>query len=143
MAIKKIFKSRISSINYVTKAGQTCPFVEGRYLTDVPEEIMELSELVASGKNAHIFIDENEHELDTSLQDAIKAAQAKAVIEVMAEFAAKKNQAGNQGESNGAQTGTQTSQVAKQTMTPAALVGAVKSPVSLMNPAMAAQSNTK
>jgi hypothetical protein len=94
MAIKKVFKSLIPSVNYVTQRGRTCVFQEGRFLTDVPEEIAELTQTVIDKSNPHIYIDPNESEFDTTLQEKLIAAQKEAALRVLAEHNAQKADAG-------------------------------------------------
>lgn len=138
MSIKKVFKSYVPSLNYVTQKGRTCIFTEGRFLTDHPEEIAEITDMVNHKSNPHIYIDPDEQEIDTTLQERIKAAQAEAALRVLEEHNAQLK---------GSQTsGTQQSQTAKTitqaaaTMTPAALLG-VTSSATLGG--MSAQSNQK
>lgn len=119
MAIKKVFKSYIPSLNYVTQRGRTCTFTEGRFETDVPEEVAELNELVNSKSNPHIYIDPDEQEIDTTLQDRIRKAQQEATLRVLEEVSQEKNQ-----DSNSQQTGQQQ---ASQTISPAAMLGVMNS----------------
>jgi hypothetical protein len=123
MAIKKVFKSLIPSVNYVTQRGRTCVFQEGRFLTDVPEEIAELTQTVIDKSNPHIYIDPNESEFDTTLQEKLIAAQKEAALRVLAEHNAQKAgaDASNQ-QSQGAQVPQET-----KTVTPATLLGVTTS----------------
>lgn len=120
MAIKQLFKSYLSSNNYITVKGRTCSFVEGRYLTDHPDEIAELRQIVSDKSSPFIYIDENEKEVDTTTQERLQGAAKKAILEELERINAEKaaSQEGNK------QTGT--TQVAQpdaaQGMTPAALL---------------------
>lgn len=93
MSIKKVFKSYIPSVNYVTQKGRTCVFVEGRFESDHPEEISELNDVCDKRLNPHIYIDPAEVEVDTTLQDRLRIASQKAVLEEMGRIAQEKNQA--------------------------------------------------
>lgn len=138
MSIKKLFKSHFPSVNYVTVKGRTCSFIEGRFLTDHPDEISELEQVVNSKSNPHIYIDENEKEVDTGLQERIAAAQRAATLQVLEEAALEKQQAsGGSKEENKA-----TPQAPSQTtgMSPASLL-AVTSSAGLSS--MASLSNSK
>ena len=123
MAIKKIFKSTLPYINYVTTAGRTCVFQEGRYLTDNPQEIAELTFEIKRGNTPHIYIDPQEVEIDTTLQERIIEAQKAAALKVLEE-----HNAGQQGQAGSSQQSTATSQGTTQqtqaaSMSPAALLG--------------------
>lgn len=83
MAIKQIFKTRMPNINCVLKNGKQCTFGHDcKYLTEIPYEINELENEVTHG-HPQIYRDAEEKEIDTSLQDAIKAAQQRAALEVL------------------------------------------------------------
>lgn len=88
MAIKSVFKSRIESCQYVFQNGKSAVFSEGRFLTDVPQEIAELmGEVGEEGntKSRHpfIWIDPDEKQLDTTVQDAIKDAQSQVAAAIV------------------------------------------------------------
>lgn len=140
MSIKRVFKSWIPSVNYVTQRGRTCSFIEGRFLTDHLEEIAELTQMVNDKSNPHIYIDPNEQEIDTTLQDRIRAAQVEATQRILAEEAERKA-----AEASGTPTSAIT-QDAPQTgqpnvsMSPAALLGVT---TSATLGALSAQSNQK
>lgn len=90
MAVKKLYKCYMPSMNYITAKGRTCSFIEGRFLTDHPDEIKEIDQMVSDKSNPHIYIDENETEVDTTLQEKIKAAQREVTLQILAEEAARK-----------------------------------------------------
>jgi hypothetical protein len=129
VAIKKIFKSSLPYINYVTTAGRTCVFQEGRYLTDNPQEIAELTFEIKRGNTPHIYIDPEETEVDTTLQERIIEAQKAATLRVLEEHSA--------GQQNGQQAPSEitnpnasqgaTVQVPQGAMTPAQLLGVTTS----------------
>ena len=92
MSIQKVFKSRLTNSTYLFKNGKAAVFSEGRFLTGVPVEIQELMGEIGEIGQFHsnhpsIYVDENEVELDTTLQDAIKEAQAAATLDVLKRFA--------------------------------------------------------
>jgi len=91
MAIKKIFKCRIPNSNFVLASGKNIPFTGGRYITDDPYEIKELMKEIGEegsdkSKHPHLYVDTKESQIDTTLQDRINAAKAKAVAEVLKEY---------------------------------------------------------
>lgn len=93
MAIKKIFKCRIPNSNFVLASGKNVPFIGGRYITDDPYEIKELMKEIGEegsdkSKHPHLYVDTKESQIDTTLQDRINAAKAKAVAEVLKEYEA-------------------------------------------------------
>lgn len=103
MAVKKLFKAYIPSVNYVTQKGRTCVFAEGRFLTEHLEEIAELNDVVGTKSNPHIYIDPDESEVDTTLQDRIKEAQIKATLAVMEEHNKEKDKGAAIGQASNAQ----------------------------------------
>lgn len=82
MAIKKVFKSKIQSCNYVFKSGKQASFIAGKYLTDIDTEIEELEAEIKSG-HPHIFIDANEKEVDTEKLDPLEEIKRKAIAEYL------------------------------------------------------------
>lgn len=135
MALLKIFKSHIPSISYITRIGGTCVFIEGKYMTDSPEEVAELTEQITKGKTPHLWIDPKEFEIDTTIRDEIAEAQAQAARDVLAKHAALASGTPQGEEAN------------KQTQAPGATQG--MSPAQLLNiggtnlAQMAAASNSK
>lgn len=100
MPILKVFKSSMPSLNYVTKKGANLAFNHGRYHTERASEIAELEEEIKSG-HPHIFVDPNEKEIDTTLQDEIAKAQKEAAERILKEHQEKLIQGGAQGSQNG------------------------------------------
>jgi|SRR6188768_2894875 len=127
MGIKKVFKSHMSSINYVTSKGRTCSFVEGRYLTDVPEEVAELTEIVNSKSNPHIYIDPNEKEFDTETQDRVSKAARDAAIAELEKINKEKMEAAQKDGKNAASGSTGAVLGADKTMGAATLLGVANS----------------
>lgn len=122
-SIKKVFKSHVPSVNYVTQKGRTCIFTEGRFLTDNLEEIEELTKMVSDKSNPYIYIDPDDSEVDTTVQDRIRAAQIEATTKVLEEINREKQASGTQvNPASLSQASTLASQ-AKATMTPAQLLG--------------------
>lgn len=77
-----LFKSKISSCNYITKAGKPIYFNAGRFSTANAVDIAELKELVADG-HPSIFIDPNENEIDFDIKDPLDFIKKKAVEEYL------------------------------------------------------------
>lgn len=129
MAIKKLYKCYMPSMNYITAKGRTCSWVEGRYLTDHPDEIKELDLMVSEKSNPHIFIDENEMEVDTTLQERIQNAQREVTLQILAEEAARKQAASGAGteENKATSQASQVNQGAGTTMSPASLLNVTSS----------------
>lgn len=85
MAIKKVFKSYIPSNTYITTQGDVCVFKEGKCVTDNSRHIAELEWEIKRG-NPHFYIDPDESEIDTTLQDRIAEAQKKATLQALEEY---------------------------------------------------------
>lgn len=88
--LKRIFKSSLNNVVYLFANGKSANFIGSRYITDSRSEIAEfMQEIVEEGfgKSIHpfIYVDSDEKEIDTSLQDRIKEAQAKVAIEMLKE----------------------------------------------------------
>lgn len=96
MSTATIFKARIPSVNYIFKNGKPAIFVQGRFATDIAAEIEELKSEIAAG-HPHIFIDENEAEIDSNLINPIQALRAQIEAELRAEMAAATNPANDMG----------------------------------------------
>ena len=88
MTIKTLFKSTLPNMGYVFKDGSNAPFVQGRFATEDSTKVAQLKPEAESRANPYIYIDENEKEIDTTLEDRISEAKAKAVQQVLAEHAA-------------------------------------------------------
>jgi len=93
MTIKRVFKCRIPNSNFVLASGKNLPFTGGRYITDDPYEIRELMKEIGEegngkSKHPHLYVDEKESQIDTTLQDKINKAKAEAVAKVMKEHEA-------------------------------------------------------
>ncbi len=89
MAIKKIFKSTLSHVNFVTKKGKTLVFKDSKYVTGDASEVLELEDEIKSG-HPHIYIDDAEKEIDTTLEDTLKKELAATTLRVMEQHAASK-----------------------------------------------------
>lgn len=88
MAIKKIFKSSLPHLVYVTTKGKNLMFTNHKHITDNAQDIAELEDQIKS-QHPHIFVDLAETHIDTTLQDAITEAQREATLAVMQKFAEK------------------------------------------------------
>lgn len=86
MAIAKIFKATMPSVNYIFKNGKPAIFVHGKFATALEYEIAELEAEITAG-HPHIFIDPAECEIDSNALSPIEALTAKIREEVMAEMA--------------------------------------------------------
>jgi hypothetical protein len=140
MTVKKVFKSYIPSINYVTPSGRTCVFREGRYETNHPEEIATLSKEIKDGTIPQFYIDPEEREIDTSLQDAMRQAAQDAALKVLAEHNANKAGAKEEGKAAEGAQGNQQNAGQGASMSPAKLLNVANS-ASLKG--LSAQSNQK
>lgn len=97
MAILKVFKNRIPNSNYITKAGKQLSFVNGTHTTDNEVDVQELEAEIKSG-NPHIYVDENEKEVDSEAATPIQQLEQKMRAKILAEMAAatdKNNDRGN------------------------------------------------
>lgn len=119
MPILKVFKSTMPSLNFVTRKGTNLAFRAGRYHTERASEIAELEEEIKSG-HPHIFIDPNETEIDTTLQDEIAKAKAEAEARVLKEHEEKLK-------AEGKGTELQKGPSVAQTASPAQLLGVTTS----------------
>lgn len=86
MAIKKVYKSGQANMTFITRSGKSIVFFDHRHITDDEKDIGELDEEIKS-RNPYIYVDPEEKEIDTTLQDKIKAAQLEATRKVLAEEA--------------------------------------------------------
>lgn len=78
-----VFKSRIPNINYILKNGKVCPFIQGRYLTNVPAEISEITAEIHLG-HPHMYIDKNELTFDLSNTNALAGLRDRFMAEFLA-----------------------------------------------------------
>ena len=82
MAIKKVFKVSLPSVNYVFRNGKPASFVGGKYLTDIPDEIAELEDEISKG-HPLIFVDPNELEMDEKYLDPMVGLREKIIAEFL------------------------------------------------------------
>lgn len=99
MTTLRVFKSTFPSINYIFKNGKAAIFQQGVFRTDVEWEIKELEAEVAAS-HPHIFIDENEREIDSEMVDPMNALRAKIIADYIAQQAAATNPANDMGNSD-------------------------------------------
>ena len=90
MALLKVFKSNIPSINYIFPWGTVAAFQFGVYRTEVEKEVEHLNAEVAL-KHPHIYIDDAEKEIDSAMVDPIHALRAKIIAEYEASRARAEN----------------------------------------------------
>lgn len=94
MTISVIFKSALPSFSYLYKDGVPAVFINGRYMTDRPEQIAELTAEVGAigvtkSKHPYIYIDENEQEVDSEALSPIELLKLQAKEEARAELLAE------------------------------------------------------
>ena len=99
-SLKKVFKSRIPSINYIFPNGKPAIFVFGKYITDNEEEIAHLTKEIKDG-HPHLYIDDNETEVQApaSGNELIAGIRAQLRAELIAEMAKATNPANDMGNS--------------------------------------------
>lgn len=98
MSIAKVFKSAIPSVNYIFGNGKPAIFVNGKFATTIESEIAELENEIRLG-HPHIYIDENEKEIDSSAIDPISSLRAQIEKEIMDKMAAATNPENDMGTS--------------------------------------------
>jgi hypothetical protein len=86
-----LFKSRMSSCNYIFKNGKIAQFIRGEYTTNVAYEVAELEYEVSLG-HPQIFINDQERVVAVDRNDPIAALRRKIIAEererIMAEVRA-------------------------------------------------------
>lgn len=90
---KRLFKSTIPSQKFIFPNGKEAIFINGRFLTDVEEEIEILNKEVKQG-NPHIYIDDKEKEVDVAA-NPLAEIESKLREKILAEIAAKEKEATN------------------------------------------------
>lgn len=87
MAIMQVFKSSIASVKYIFKNGKEAHFINGKFLTDIEDEIKQLRDEITSG-HPHIYVDAKETEIDTEA-DPLAALKEKLREQLLQEIAEK------------------------------------------------------
>jgi hypothetical protein len=87
MAILKVFKSHIPSVNYIFKNGKPAIFVSGKFATGIQSEIDELEAEIAAG-HPHIYVDAAEKEIDSEKVDPMIGLREKIIAEYLEKQAA-------------------------------------------------------
>jgi hypothetical protein len=87
MSIRKIFKSHLPSVNYFFSNGMQGAFMLGRFETDIPYQIQELTNEVKSG-HPHIYIDQAEEEIDSEAPTPMELIRAEAYAQAKADLLA-------------------------------------------------------
>lgn len=82
MSMLRVFKSNIPSINYIFPWGTVAAFQQGYYRTDDEREVEHLNAEVKL-RHPHIFVDENEREVDSKLVDPMEALKAKIIADFL------------------------------------------------------------
>lgn len=80
----KLFKSHIPSIKYLFKNGKEAIFREGKFSTNIQNEIEELTEEVAQN-HPHIYIDDSDSSAEYSTEDPLAALKERLRKEIQAE----------------------------------------------------------
>jgi len=88
MAIQKLFKSRMPSCQYFFVDGSRADFVSGRFSTDDEDKIAQLDAEIKKN-HPHIYVDDNEVEVDTEKQDPLEHLRTKFIAEYLKEQEAK------------------------------------------------------
>lgn len=88
MAIQKLYKSRIPSCQYFFKDGSRADFVNSRFSTDDEDKIEQLDADLKKG-HPHLYVDDNEVEVDTEKLDPMEHLKAKFIAEYLASQKAK------------------------------------------------------
>jgi hypothetical protein len=94
----RLFKSSMPMNSYIFPNGRIARFVNGRFLTNVVEEIEHLEEQIQIHQNPYIYVDKEELVADPKLEDPMEALRAKIIAEYLAVEAKAtnpKNDAGN------------------------------------------------
>lgn len=89
MSIKRVYKASIGSSQYLFANGKSAHFVDGRYETDIADEIQELDEQINKYRVPHIFIDPNDATRDTGLEDFLREKQKQATVAAIKEYEEK------------------------------------------------------
>lgn len=87
MTIAKIFKSHLASSNFFFKDGSQAAFMLGRFVTDNPRKIAELTEEVESG-NPLIYIDSEDLEIDSEALSPMEIIRQEAYNQARADLIA-------------------------------------------------------
>jgi hypothetical protein len=94
MTVSAIFKSTIPSCTYVFKNGQTAVFISGKCLISdqslIDELAAEVGEIgITKSKHPHIYVDENEQEVDSEALSPLEIIKLKAKEEARQELLAE------------------------------------------------------
>ena len=82
MTTLTVFKSTIPSVNYIFANGKPAIFQQGVYRTTIDWEIQELEKEVKNG-HPHLYLDENEKQIDSEMVDPMNALRAKIIAEFL------------------------------------------------------------
>lgn len=94
--LHRLFKSHMKMTCFSTPQGRVGRFVEGRFITDLPDFIEYLDKEIKNG-NPHFYVDPEEAEADPKLEDPTERLRAQIRAELIAEMNAtnKENNAGS------------------------------------------------
>lgn len=79
-----VFYNTIKSCKTITDKGRTISFINGKYVTDVKEEIDYLEHEISLGNN-HIYVKEGEEQLTSDELDPMKMLKKKHIAEYLAD----------------------------------------------------------
>ncbi len=99
MSTLRVYKATLPSVNYIFRNGKPAIFISGKFCTDIPTEISELDEEVASG-HPIIYIDSAEREIDSAKVDPIAGLREQIIAEYKASMAAATDLGNDMGASN-------------------------------------------
>lgn len=94
--LQRLYKSHMKMTCFSTPQGRVGRFVEGRFLTDLPDFIEYLDKEIKNG-NPHFYVDPAEAEADPKLEDPTERMRSQIRAELIAEMNAtnKGNDAGS------------------------------------------------
>ena len=116
MSLLKIFKNRVLNCSYHFKDGTQAAFLNGKYSTDVKSRIEELQNEVDTN-HPHIYIDPDEHEIDSEALSPMEVirqeAYARAKADLLASEVLDKNKTSESDNGNFAASLTNTHNIAE------------------------------
>jgi len=88
MAIVTVFKNQHGNVNVALKSGAVVPFISGKFWTEKAALAAELMQAAEEGEFG-IYVDSNEHEIDTEFASPMDQLKKKFREEHLAELAAQ------------------------------------------------------
>lgn len=119
----KVYKNTLLSCKYGFKNGKVANFVDGKYLTDNPEEQKELEEEISLG-HPNLYIDPKENQVSAKdLEDPMHKLRAKMREEIIAELAQRSAETDNPNRDMGNSSQGKLTPANTQTIAPVAAGG--------------------